>query len=225
MGESSEIPKLRATDVAQRLLAIRRENLVDVSQPLVLIARPNRSGGTLPEPAIRWAPRASRPSGRAAMAGLALARHLGSAGGVGRGAARASPRAWLQRGYHKDRPARKLGYDDQLENFPLMLDPLFLRELFVDLAREQEIESRRDIVRLYFTALHNAWLDNQNLYAGRSGGSSRSRASCDSRSTSQGSSATTPTAGISRGVLSDEDATTIDAHTRDVYERACALAP
>ncbi len=165
MGESSETPKLRATEVAHRMLAIRRERLVDVSQPLVLIAQPNRSGGTLlsqlfdghPElhvhpGELQWRgwPTLDISAAPETLVAALRERHLV------RG---------FQRGFHKDRPARKLGYEDQVESFPLMLDPLFLRELFVDLATEQGISTQRDAVRLYFTAVHNAWLDNQNLYA------------------------------------------------------------
>ena len=164
MGKSSETPKRLATDVAQRLLAIRRENLIDVSQPLVLIAQQNRSGGTLlsqlfdghPElhvhpGELQWQgwPSLDTSDPPEALVAALRERH------IVRG---------FQRGYHKDRPARKLGYEDQLQSFPLVVDPTFLRELFVELATERAIESRRDVIRLYFTALHNAWLDNQNLY-------------------------------------------------------------
>ena len=69
-------------------------------------------------------------------------------------------------GYSKDRPAQKLGHHEQLEKFPFMFPPSLYRDLFLDLAAERTIESQRDALNLHFTALFNAWLDNQNLYAG-----------------------------------------------------------
>jgi sulfotransferase family protein len=153
-------------DTVDRLLAIRQRYLIDVREPLVLIAQPNRSGGTLlsqlfdghPEVHVnpgelhwqQWPSLDLTDSPRVWVKALGQ-RHLGRS---------------FREGFSKDKPARKLGYDDQLQNFPLMLDPRFHRRLFLTLAAERPPATQRDVLDLYFTALFNAWVDNQNLYGG-----------------------------------------------------------
>ena len=155
-------------DTLERLLAIRRGDIVDAGRPLVLIAQPTRSGGTLlsqlfdSHPAVHSHPPELR-IGNPGWPSLDL---------------RDPPEVWFKSlrerhlvrgfrdGYRKNLPARRLGLDGQLEQFPIMLPPAFQRELFLDLVQGTSIETQRDVLDVYFTALFNAWLDNQNLYRG-----------------------------------------------------------
>lgn len=81
-----EVPRVRSypQDTLERLLTIRRENVIDASQPLVLIAQPIRSGGTLLSRCFDGHPELHvHPAELQIGRGLALARPHRSAEGVG----------------------------------------------------------------------------------------------------------------------------------------------
>ena len=166
MSERSRIRKLRRDETADRVLAVRRENLIHVREPLVLIAQPNRSGGTLLTQLLDGHPELHVHPGELQWDGWPSLDLSDPPEAIFSALRERHVVKGLQRGYTKDRPARKAGYNDQLQSFPLMLDPFFFRELFAGLVRERAVETQRDVLDRYFTALHNAWLDNQNLYVG-----------------------------------------------------------
>jgi len=154
-------------DALERLVTIRRENLIDADQPMVLIAQAPRSGGTLLSQLVDGHPELHAHPGELKLGPAWPSLDLAD-----------SPQAmWkslqpknlfhaFRDGYSKDRPAQKLGHHEQLQQFPFMLPPSLYRDLFLDIAAERTIESQRDALDVHFTALFNAWLDNQNLYGG-----------------------------------------------------------
>ena len=166
--ETSAKEKLTSqSDALERMVAIRREYLVDASHPMVLIAQTPRSGGTLLSQLVDGHPELHAHPSELKIGPAWPSLDVGD-----------PPEAlWkelqpknlvhaFRDGYSKDRPAQKLGHHEQLEKFPFMFPPSLYRDLFLDLAAERTIESQRDALNLHFTALFNAWLDNQNLYAG-----------------------------------------------------------
>jgi hypothetical protein len=153
--------------LASELVRIRRAHIVRVTQPLVLIAQPNRSGGTLlsqlfdghPQLHVhpweleiggRWDlwPELDLTSGPDAWHRALYERHT---------------RRAFEDGYSKDKSSLKTGHNEQ-ERFPFMLPPRLLQRLFDVLAEDWPVATQRDILALHFTSYFNAWLDNQNLY-------------------------------------------------------------
>jgi hypothetical protein len=156
-----------APGTLERLLAIRRENLVDASQPLVLIAQLNRSGGTLLTQLLDGHPELHVHPGELKMGpGWPLLSMADPPDVLMKSLQEKNLFHAFRDGYSKDRPAKKIGHHEQLEQFPFMLPPDLYCELFLGLAAERTIETQRDALDLHFTALFNAWLDNQNLYGG-----------------------------------------------------------
>jgi hypothetical protein len=151
----------------ERALRPRRENVVPVREPLVLICQAQRSGGTL------------------------LARLFD-----GHPQCHAHPHELLI-GYPKPHTWPELPLDEQPEvwfakltegylstlfkkgrrkvplkaegvkskgAYPFILPPGFQRLLFLEeVTRRSPISSEREVVDCYMTSLFNAWLDNQNL--------------------------------------------------------------
>jgi hypothetical protein len=130
--------------------------------PLVLIAQPNRSGGTLlsqlldghPElygnpGELQWSawPDLDLDDRPGVWWGALRQRHFGRA---------------FREGYSKDRPARKLGYTDQLQRLPFDCDPAEIRRRFVELCAERLPETQREVLDAYFTSLFAAWRDDRN---------------------------------------------------------------
>jgi hypothetical protein len=152
-----------------RALQVRAANLVDASQPIVLIGQLQRSGGTLlnqlfdGHPQLHVYPPEFKIGGGQVWPAIDMA---------------AGPDVWWQAlhesqaaqalhvGYRKDRVAQRLGHVVQLESFPFILVSSFQRRLFHALIAEQRVERPRDVLGCYLTAYFNAWLDNQNLYSG-----------------------------------------------------------
>jgi hypothetical protein len=150
-----------------RIFEIRRTHLVHVTQPMVLIAQPNRSGGTLlaqlldghpelhshpPELLIgeRW------PTLDLSMTPRALFSEIGE---------RHLRRAF-EEDYARDKPAQELGRNDQLQRLPMILPRELLIDLFLHVMEDRPCATQRDVLDRYFTSLFNAWLDYQNLYRG-----------------------------------------------------------
>jgi len=150
-----------------RLAAARREHLVDVRQPLVLIAQPNRSGGTLLSQLLDGHPELHVHPGELQIGvGWPIVDLSRPRKEIFRALRERHVSRCFWDGYSKDKPARKLGLDEQLEVFPFLLPPELHRWLFVELLAERPIDGQRDVLNAYFAALFNAWLDNQNLYPG-----------------------------------------------------------
>jgi hypothetical protein len=155
---------LRAESVA-RLLEMRLEHLVDVAQPMVLIAQPGRSGGTLVSQLLDGHPELHVHPGELQIGEAWPEIELSEpAAAIFKSLRERHVTRSFKDGFIKDKPARRLGYHEQLETFPFMLPPELHRRLFTELFAERAVETQRDVLDLYFTALFNAWLDNQNLY-------------------------------------------------------------
>jgi hypothetical protein len=150
-----------------QLLAVRLDHLVPVREPLVLISQIQRSGGTLLSQLLDGHPEAHAHPGELCIGKpkkwdwppLDLER----------------PETWfevlfepqvdlyLREGFLKEKPL--LG---QLEPdvFPFMFSPRVQRAVFEHCASESRPETERGVLDCYFTSYFNAWLDDQNLYAG-----------------------------------------------------------
>lgn len=159
---------LTPAEQLEQLYSARKRDLVSVDQPLVLIAQPARSGGTLLSTLFDGHPELhSHPFE------LQIGypdRHTWPRLDLGD-----EPHEWFRQlrerhaqraltdGYRKDRPAVKLGLEGQIEALPLLLDHSFQRDLFIELVGDREITSTRAVLDCYMTSYFNAWLDNQNL--------------------------------------------------------------
>jgi hypothetical protein len=150
---------------AERVFRSRREAIVRVDQPIILISQVQRSGGTLlnslldghPELHVHpyelhigYPTKADWPS-------LDLA---------------VQPDAWLERlgepvlnklfaGGYRKKPDM-----DSIEDFPSLpftVVPTFVDHLFRLLCSEHRPVSQREVIDRYMTAFFNAWLDNQGL--------------------------------------------------------------
>jgi len=147
-----------------RLLERRLSTAIPVDQPLVLVSQVQRSGGTLLSQLFD-----GHPQLHAHPYELKLGKpkevwpRLDLGGG---------PETWWKTLYEFD--VRRLfdqGYEKYSaggasETFPFLLPLQFQRRLFLRLAEQRAIRSERDVLDVYFTSYFNAWLDNQNLYAG-----------------------------------------------------------
>jgi hypothetical protein len=140
----------------------RIENLVEVREPLVLISQIQRSGGTLLRRLIDGQPQCHVH---------AQEFHIGPEKGVWPtldlqdGSADAW--FWILRGKPPKRAfIRGIGKPARGERFPFLFPPRLQRMIFDKCLSSREITSERDILDCYMTSYFNAWLDNQNLYAG-----------------------------------------------------------
>jgi hypothetical protein len=160
-------PRLSLADwrQAERVFHARRETLVAVDQPLILISQIQRSGGTLlsslfdGHPQLHVHPwevqigdptKADWPQLDPAADADAWLQML------------AQP--WLARAF--DAGYRKSGHagDSDDGSVPMMIVPAFVDRLFRVLAADNSPSSSREILDTYFTALFNAWLDYQGLW-------------------------------------------------------------
>jgi hypothetical protein len=158
---------LSSTD-ATRLAQTLAPNLVDVRQPLVLIAQPNRSGGTLLSQLFD-----GHPQLHAHPWELEIGNKFESWPALD---LTGDPEAWsaelyerhmtraYREGYSKDKASVQQGHNEP-ERFPFMLSPRLYRALFENLASERLVETQRDLLDIHFTSYFNAWLDNCNLDA------------------------------------------------------------
>jgi hypothetical protein len=138
--------------------------VIEANQPMVLIAQPHRSGGTLlaqlldghPElhshpPELNLGPNwpsldLTRPAEE--LFEQISERHL---------------RIAFKHGYSKDAPARKLGLSDQVMSFPFDLRPTLHAKIFRRLAAERGIKDQRDVLDCYFTSLYSGWQNYANV--------------------------------------------------------------
>jgi hypothetical protein len=150
---------------AERLLRSRREAIVPVIEPLVLISQVQRSGGTLLNSLL---------DGHPELHVHPYELHIGHPTkadwpvlDLGRG-----PEAWLELlsepvvatlfagGYRK-----KPDMDDirDYPTLPFTVVPTLIEHLFRLLCADQPPRSQREVIDRYLTAFFNAWLDNQGL--------------------------------------------------------------
>lgn len=163
------ITELRETLLSRReyrqLLEHRREHLVEVGQPLVLISQIQRSGGTLLSQLFDAHPQChAHPyelylgyPNKATWPVLDLTE---------------SPDTWFrilferraieafQQGYRKYSKAN----EEQPKVFPFLFLRQLQKDIFHSCVSARAIKTERDIVDCYMTSYFNAWLDNQNLY-------------------------------------------------------------
>lgn len=150
---------------SERLFRSRREAIVPVSEPLVLISQAQRSGGTLVNSLL---------DGHSELHVHPYELHIGHptkadwpALDLG-----ADSEAWLEllsepvltklfaAGY------RKKPDMDEIENYPTLpftVVPTFVEHLFRLLCADRPPASQRQVIDHYLTAFFNAWIDNQGL--------------------------------------------------------------
>jgi hypothetical protein len=151
------------------LCKTRVDHVVEVREPLVLISQIHRSGGTLLSQLFDAHPECHAHPHELRI-GYPSSRHwppldLGA------------PERWFEilyekyPGKHLERGYSKLadglpapGVDADV--FPFLFLPRLQEQLFEKCIAERPVERERDILDCYFTSYFNAWLDNQNLYAG-----------------------------------------------------------
>jgi hypothetical protein len=156
-----------ATSLA-RPLAVRRENVQPVDQPLALICQAPRSGGTLlgrlfdGHPQCHAHPHELHIGDRRP--------HTWPDLGLDE-----APEAWwfkleeerLGQMFEKGKrqiPLKAQGERPEESHLPFLLPPTFQRDVFLqEIERRSPIESEREILNAYMTSLFNGWLDNQNL--------------------------------------------------------------
>jgi sulfotransferase family protein len=155
---------LASWEDADRLFQARREAMVSVRQPLVLITQVQRSGGTLvsslmdghPELHVHpWEITIGKPKYEWPEVDLSATADEWL---------EALRQKWVHRvfatGYVKDRA--RVEFVDGAP--PSLLVPSFLDRLFRILVAEQPPETPREVLDHYFTALFNAWVDCQGLW-------------------------------------------------------------
>ncbi len=149
----------------QHLLDMRKQNLVVVNQPMVLISQVHRSGGTLLsqlfdghpelhahpyELQIGYPDKTHWPRLNLNDSAENWFRYLGE-GHILR---------LFREGFTK--PGR--GSDHAQPALPFLMMPLLVRSLFLEALARKKVQSARDILNAYMTAYFNGWLDNQNIY-------------------------------------------------------------
>jgi hypothetical protein len=154
----------------RRIFEARAADISLADQPMVLIAQPTRSGGTLlnqlfdghPQlhvhpyeleigyPEKNTWPQIDLSAGGDEWFNTLSERHVVTS---------------FTRGYTKDAKIREHGLDvkQDIERFPFLLVPSYQRALFIGLLKQRRPKTARDVLNAYFTAYFNAWLDNQSL--------------------------------------------------------------
>jgi len=150
---------------AERLFFARREAVVPVAEPMVLISQIQRSGGTLlnslldghPQLHVHpWEIQVGHPD-KADWPRLDLGAGVDAWFDV-------LDQRWLARvfnvGYRKDR----YGGPQAEHALPITIVPSFVERLFRLIVLSDPPESQRAVLDRYFTAFFNAWLDCQGLW-------------------------------------------------------------
>jgi hypothetical protein len=150
------------TDEYAHLCRIRREHVVPVREPLVLISQIQRSGGSLLSQLFD-----GHPECHAHPHELHVGypeKHNWPPLDL------AAPATWFpmlfekQAGKHLKTGYRKSPSD---ERFPFLFLPKLQRSIFADAVAARPINGERDVLDCYMTSYFNAWLDNQNFYSSR----------------------------------------------------------
>jgi hypothetical protein len=155
-----------AAELSQ-LQAVRLAHVVPVREPLVLVSQIQRSGGTLLSQLFDGHPEVHAHPGELAI-GKPKKWHWPELD-LDR------PETWfellfepqiglyLRDGFLKERPL--LGQVEP-DVFPFVFSPRVQQAVFERCVGEWRPETERGVLDCYFTSYFNAWLDDQNLYAG-----------------------------------------------------------
>jgi hypothetical protein len=146
-----------------RLCRVRLDHAVPVREPLVLVSQIQRSGGTLLSRLFdghrecHAHPYELKMGGKDKWPKLDLD----------------APESWFPALYERKVAAHLVGgwskpgkKDADLDVFPFLFLPRLQKQLFDACLAERRVERRRDVLECYFTSYYNAWIDNENLYAG-----------------------------------------------------------
>jgi hypothetical protein len=150
---------------AERLFRSRREDIVPVSEPMVLVSQVQRSGGTLLNSLL---------DGHPQLLVHPYELHIGHPTKADWPALDldAGAETWLEllsepvlsqlfaTGYRKKPDMR------EIENYPTLpftVVPTLIEHLFRLLCADHPPESQREVIDNYLTAFFNAWIDNQGL--------------------------------------------------------------
>ena len=148
---------------AERLFRSRRDSMVPVAEPLVLVSQVQRSGGTLINTLL---------DGHPELHVHPYELHVGYPGksdwptlNMATGADSwlemlAEPRLerLFEGGYEKHPGPRDPGSE-----LPFTVVPSFIEHLFRVLCEERKPRTQREVMDAYLTAFFNAWIDNQGL--------------------------------------------------------------
>ena len=163
----AEATEVASADDLKRALRPRRENVVPVREPLVLICQAQRSGGTLlarlfdAHPQCHAHPHELHIGARRPHTWPELPPDE-------------EPEEWFEK-LSEDRlghlflkgkrpvPLKGISRGEGETHYPFMLPPAFQRMLFMDEVGRRSPGSEREVLDCYMTSLFNAWLDNQNL--------------------------------------------------------------
>jgi hypothetical protein len=159
---------LASWEDAERLFRSRREAIVPVAEPLVLISQVPRSGGTLVNTLLDGHPELhvhpyelhiGHPT-KADWPVLDLTAGADSWLGVLR-----EPRVetLFRAGYRKAGWEKAKGSSGSDGTLPFAVVPSFVERLFRVLCSERTVGSQREVIDLYLTAFFNAWIDCQGL--------------------------------------------------------------
>jgi Sulfotransferase family len=161
-------PEGAVAETVARSLALRRENVLPVDQPLALICQAQRSGGTLlgrlfdGHPQCHAHPHELHIGDRRPHIWPSLVLDE-------------DPEIWFAKleeerlGLMFEKGKRVIPLKAQVERpgesrYPFLLPPPFQRLIFLqEIERRSPTTSERQILDAYMTSLFNAWLDNQNL--------------------------------------------------------------
>lgn len=149
----------------EQLYKSRLEHLVEVKQPMVLVAQIQRSGGTLMSQLF---------DGHHQLHAHPYELYVGypRKWDWPEIDLSASPETWYERLYEKYTVRHFVegyqkygkGADADAEMFPFLMLPNLQRTIFRACVENTEIKTSRDVVDCYFTAYFNAWLDYQGIY-------------------------------------------------------------
>ena len=172
-SDKAKLRQLQRSPLALEHRQLRKRWVVRVNQPMLLISQVQRAGGTLlsrlfdahPEcfahpMELKWGrPRKwNWPS-------------FNPDANLGDGAAFSLvDEMWVRKvirsgGYYKYAQWTQTHKSTPLRRQPFVFDRELEFELFADMYASRRVGHRRDVLDAYLTALFNAWLDYQNLYA------------------------------------------------------------
>jgi hypothetical protein len=163
--------KLDWREDCQHLCRVRLENVVHVTQPLVLTTQVARSGGTLLSQLLDMHPQCHAHP---------YELYIGYPHKENWPSIRLEdkPEVWFQTLYEEPAfRAFREGYckqpnatDQDRDLFPFLFLPSLQKAIFEQMAAATRIGSVRDVLNCYFTSYFNAWIDNRNLAAPWQGG-------------------------------------------------------
>lgn len=149
----------------EQLCEARRAHLVEIRQPLLLIAQIQRSGGTLLSQLLD-----NHPACHAHPYELAIG--YPTKGHWPRLDLHLDPAEWFEMLYERqvarffahgyEKSGGKAGNPE--DRYPFLFLPLLQKKCFEHAVRARNVQSQRDVLDCFFASYFNAWLDNRNLY-------------------------------------------------------------